>query len=306
MSTTTDSKAKVATKDDPRPLVSDLLKKHAKVIADCQEAIKEDPLYKANVERYDDIFVLRYVMTHKNKAKPATAAIIKTMQFRNEKKLNEMGDVRHRLYNHQKTREENVDAFEILKLYYMYCDEEAVAHTLPDSDRGVVSFILPHHIDVVKVAKELTMEQLLEVYLYANEWIFQVMDEVTRRTGRLTKLLRVVDMVDFSFLQMDRNYIRADGAAAKVLEDYYPQLLGQVLVINGPAVLNAVWALFRPFFPKRMVEKVDFLSATKPSHVNRFASYISIENLPQRYGGKNPEWPVPYGGQRFEKPTQQS
>lgn len=83
---------------DHRPLISDLLKTHADKIEEVRNIIKEEILYNKddNAKRYDDIWILRFVLSHKKNIKSAAKAAIKTMQYREEWKLNEMGDIRHK------------------------------------------------------------------------------------------------------------------------------------------------------------------------------------------------------------------
>ena len=46
----------------------------------------------------------------------------------------------------------------------------------------------------------MSAEQMKEMVLYSNEAMFQVVDEITRKTGRLTKVMKIVDMVSHTTL----------------------------------------------------------------------------------------------------------
>lgn len=284
--------------EDTRPLVSDLLKKHSEAVAEVRAALQDNPIYKANVDRYDDIWILRFVLSHK-KVKPATVAALKTIQFREERKVNELGDIRHKSLVSCKQHEEG---FDIINKYASYAlQEDGIMHTFPCVDRGVVTYILPGHINMSQMTQEMTVDELLQCYLLGNEAIFQVMDEVTRRTGRLTKLLRVMDFVDMSLLGMDRAYIKMDAKASKILEDCYPQLLGTILITNAPGWLYGLWNALKFLFPKRMVEKLGFVAPLKnPKDLQRFQQYVSLEHLPERYGGKNKVWPLVCASEYFQ------
>ena len=50
-----------------------------------------------NSKLYDEIWILRFVLSHKSNVKKATNAALATMKFREEKKLNELGDIHHRI-----------------------------------------------------------------------------------------------------------------------------------------------------------------------------------------------------------------
>lgn len=191
---------------DERPMIDDLLEKHAQAIASVREQILADDECKAlyekrdNIKRYDDIWILRYVLSHKGHTKSASKAAIKTIKFREESKLNEAGDLRHRIKqpgvpDSEKTA--NIDPLPGIKLYNKYCDENAMCIALPDENRGIVVFVDMGKLDQHGLAQGVNAEEMKEMVLYSNEAMFQVVDEITRRTRRLTKVTKIVDMVSY-------------------------------------------------------------------------------------------------------------
>merc|ERR1711935_839367 len=297
---------------DERPLVKDLLKKHGKAIASVREKILADEEGKAlyekadNAERYDEIWILRFVLSHKGSVKAATKAALSTIRFREEKKVNELGDIRHRLKNCGIPDSEAIANIEPLpgkKLMEKFCGEDAVSWTQPYGDRGPVMYCDIGQLDQHGIVEGINEEEMKEMAFFVNEAVYQILDETTRRTGRLTKLTKVVDMGTTSFRQMNRTYIKRDAACSKALEDYHPQLLGCMLICNSPSWLSGVWAVLKPFFPKRVVEKIDFLPSSKGKGSKKaseaFLKYVSEENLPERYGGMNKEWPLPCASERY-------
>jgi len=298
---------------DERPLVDDLLEKHAKAIASVRESILDDDECKAlygkgdNTKRYDDIWILRYVLSHKGHVKSASKAAMNTIKFREESKLNQAGDLRHRIKQHGVPDSEkmaNIDPLPGYKLYNKYCEENAICTTLPDENRGIVVYYDMGKMDQHGLATGMDTEQMKEMVLYANEAMFQVVDEITRRTGRLTKVMKIVDMSSTGFRKMNRAFLQRDGASSKASEDYYPQLLACIMVINGPTWLSTFWSLLRPVIPKRVAEKVDFLPSVAKMKGNQKAlksilKYVAEENLPEKYAGLNKQWPLPCVSERY-------
>eukprot|EP00565_Helicotheca_tamesis_P007860 CAMPEP_0185724872 /NCGR_PEP_ID=MMETSP1171-20130828/1231_1 /TAXON_ID=374046 /ORGANISM="Helicotheca tamensis, Strain CCMP826" /LENGTH=310 /DNA_ID=CAMNT_0028392821 /DNA_START=93 /DNA_END=1025 /DNA_ORIENTATION=- len=285
---------------DNRPLISDLLNENSSAIKIVRDTIQKDPLYDSN--HYDDIWILRFVLSHKKKTEDAINAALKTIMFRHERKLNELGDIRHKMPNHiNKCESENY--FPCHRVFMKYCEgNDATMHTLSNKDRGIISYILLAKVAIKEIAEELSDEELQDIYLYLNECQFQVLDATTRRTGRLTKALRVVDMTDMALRKFDLSYAKKDLAASKATEDYYPQLLGSMLIVNGPSWLDRVWIILRPLFPRRVTAKINFVSPKKrPQDVKPFLSYTTKDDLPTRYGGNNEEWPLACAGALFEK-----
>jgi len=283
---------------DERPLVKDLLEKHANKIAELKAILEKEESYSA--EHYDDLWVLRFLLSHKKVSKASKAAI-HTMNFRQERKMNEMGDVRWRANDHTDPQSDRI--FPCQRKYMEFCKtKDALMFTQPDPDRGVVQIIFPGKIDMTGVVDNMTADELLEGYLLGNEVVFQIVDEVTRRTGRLTKVLRIMDGSDFALSSFNSDYIKRDAAANKQLEDFYPQLLGTVVYANMPGWAHAIWRMFKPFFPKRFVEKVAVVQPLKyPKDTKYFLKYVSKDKLWEKYGGDNSTWPVEPMSHLWEK-----
>ena len=302
-------------RDDSRPLIVDLLAAHSEEIASVQEGIKANNLGKdlyikgGNPQCYDDIWILRFVLSHRGNVKSATKAAIKTMIFREEKQLNVVGDLRYKIKNY--SCEEN-DAFSSdvatdlpgRKLIISSFEKNANLFFLPDKNKSFWVITQLCKVDLERIVTEMSEEELSEWYLYHNEAIYQALDEITRRTGRLTKAMKIIDMKNMQLLKMNRTYVKRDAAASKVNEDFYPQLLGAMYIFNSPGWLSGFWVLVRPFFPKRVVEKIVFLPSLSKIKKSKksFESilrYISEEHLPEKYGGMNKTWPLPHAGSQF-------
>jgi len=319
---------------DDRPFVKDLLREHAASIEDVRGKIRSDEsvraLPEAHRERYDDgLWIVRFLLSNHGRVKDATRAAIKTIKFREEQHLNEIGDIRHMLMNYgvsvvedddENNNNNNTlvndnttitattttttttvaknknDFFPYYHEYNSCFGKDCVTVTQPDPDRGIMVYMDAGGIDANRLADTLTRKQQTEYRIIANEATYQVLDDVTRRTGRLTKLTQIMDETNVSILKVNRKSIQQDAEISKELEDYYPQLLASIYIFNAPRWVHAIWKVLRPLFPKRLVEKVDFMppNATKKGIVYEpLRKHVSEANLPERYGGTNPNWPLP-------------
>ena len=129
-----------------------------------------------------------------------------------------------------------------------------------------------------------------------TEWCFQMVDDITRRTGRLTKTSRIIDMRGTRLASFDRAYLRRDGAQSKTTEDFYPQLLAAVYICHPPPFVHFLWRVCRPLFPQRFVEKIDLIApATNAAEARRMLPHIAWADLPERFGGGLAAWPPPRG-----------
>ena len=280
---------------DDRPYVKDLLYQHQSQIYAVQEILKsEEPLYEQDASssnpRYDKLWILRYVLSHQRNIKTAARAAVKTIQFRDSKGLNALGDIRHRVPSLRNNQEVQ---FSSVLAYNTYCaTDTAVVHTLPDKNRGVLSYVKVKDLDLKGVYENLPREQLQESYLFYNETVFQIQDAITRKTGRLTKTLKVIDLEGMTLKGLKLNFMKKDGHASKLAQEYYPQLVGAVYIINCPTWMSSAWKIISPLFPKRVVEKTYFFGKITSKKEKRLIwRFVEETNLPVRCGGSDSDWP---------------
>jgi len=287
---------------DTRPLISDLLKENASTIESVKKILKTEPLYQENVSRYDDIWILRYVLSHKKKKEPAAKAALKTMHFREEHKLNELGDIRYRVPTLDMTYD--IDRSPTHLKYEKFVGDGTYYHVLPDEEKGIVTYIRMSSLDMNGLGANLSEDEVLEWYMKTNESIYQILDHITRSTGRLTKQLKCLDLEGQRLTNFNRAFLKKDAAVSTKMEDFYPQMLGMLAVLNAPSWFSTFYKAIRVFFPKRLIEKVDVLP---PKHkvtsndLARIFKYVSEENFSEKYGGSNTIWPPPYAGLLFKK-----
>lgn len=289
-----------STLEDGRPLVKDLLKEHATSIEKVrQEILSDEVVGKAlwDPKKYDDIWILRYVLSHGGNTKHASKAALKTMKFRHEWKMNEKGDLRRFIKNYGVEENSNDETLESLPSYELlnaHCGENALIVAHPDPDRGVLIYCDFGMIDCDGIVAGMTCEEFKDSYVHLNEAVFQINDDVTRRTGKLTKLTRFTEMKNFSFLKFNRKFINMNAALQKELEGYFPQFLQKAYVFNLPSWLSAMWTVVTAFFPKRIVEKLNVCpSSASTKFFEPIRKQVAEENHPVLYGGKDAEWPPP-------------
>ena len=116
----------------------------------------------------------------------------------------------------------------IAKFYSALRDTEALSYYVPDVNRGTVLVAVPALIDLHKAASTMTEAESSIAQQLSSEWLFRHCDEVTRRTGYLTKMIRLIDLKGIKLSGMNREFQRRDANNSKTIEDVYPQLLGAV------------------------------------------------------------------------------
>jgi CRAL/TRIO domain len=270
---------------DDRPALVDLFTEYRTLIDKVATELATDPLYDAS--KHDDLWIVRFLLSHKKNVKASVKAAKHTLMVRAKHKLDEK-DLRFSPVGPDVPDE----AF---RRYLKYCADDVLQPTIPDPKLGVVFYINAGHFDHNVLVKNVDEADWLPSFLYCSEWSHQWVDYISRTTGRLTASIRIMDLKGLSFKSLSFEGQKRDGKAMKVSEDCYPQMLKSIFVCRGPSWVINVWRLVRPVFPKRVVEKMDFLAPDKnEKERDRMLKYISMENLPTRFGGKYSTWPVNY------------
>lgn len=274
---------------DTRESVPELLSEHASNIELVKEQLKADPLYEPF--KHDDLWILRFLLSHKQKVKKATKAAKHALAWRSKHKLDEK-DLRF-ISPHSVPNGEDETPFagsdSLKRAWNLRYPSDCIAFTVPDKTRGVAGFLrfadFKHDKETMKALSD---DDLGAVFIYLSEWTFQWLDYVTRKTGRLTKSCRFIDFKGFSVFQVSRNAAKRDGDIMGEMEDVYPQLLHSLFFYNQPNWIHALWATFRPLMPSRVVEKIDMV---EPKHnekeFTRLLKFVAKEQLPVSLGGDN-------------------
>jgi len=275
---------------DKRPIVRDLIQENRIFIDQVRTELACDPLYQA--DKHDDLWILRFLLSHGSKVKPSVRAAKHTLLFRKEHNLDEK-DIRFIPLDSEKC--------EATVMFRQYVEEGALRFVLPDPTRGVVGFLMIAGIDQHGLVENVNHEDWLETHRYLSEWTHQWSDYVTRTTGRLTKSIRIGDLTGITLAKYNREYQKRNAKVLGIMEDCYPQLLQEIFIVHAPGFIQGPWRLLRPILPKRVVEKIDFVAPDKKEHEKRrLYAFLSEEHLPVRYGGKYQAWPVDFGSPKVE------
>lgn len=133
---------------------------------------------------------------------------------------------------------------------------------------------------------------LITYMLIQRERAFVINDAQTRKTRRLVKMIQLYDMGDMAF-SFDRQMLKIFGGISRLSEQYYPQLMRQLIIFNSPSMVRGLLALARPFFPAKLIEKLKFCKG-QDTHLTTAAiagcpfatRVIDLESIPTFLGGQ--------------------
>ncbi|KAJ3027680.1 UNVERIFIED_CONTAM: cytosolic factor, phosphatidylinositol/phosphatidylcholine transfer protein [Siphonaria sp. JEL0065] len=69
---------------------------------------------------------------------------------------------------------------------------------------------------------------------------------------------------------------------SSIAQDYYPEMLGKMFVINAPMLFTGVWTLVKPMLDEATVQKINILGS---NYLPSLLECVDAQNLPRFLGG---------------------
>ncbi|PPQ65388.1 LOW QUALITY PROTEIN: hypothetical protein CVT26_000013 [Gymnopilus dilepis] len=138
-------------------------------------------------------------------------------------------------------------------------------------------------MDLDKLYKSCTPERHWESILVNAECLVrEVLPAASRAAGRpIGTGLVIVDLKGFglgAFWQI-KSLVKS---SFQVSQDYYPETMGQLAIINAPSTFTIIWNAIKPWLAKETVAKIDILGS---DYKDVLLSLVDAENLPASLGG---------------------
>jgi len=234
--------------------------KRAEYVVQVRAELESKTLSEADRAWTTDDTVLRYLWGWKYNVKQAAEQIVKTIEWRN-------------VFKPQEIRLEEVA--EILKKGALY-----VAGN--DKDGGPVFYFNPNiWMDGLK---DVTDEK--ESAIRVRAMVFVMEHTIRHFPPGVTKYSWVVDMEDklsdlFAIKRRKQN-----AALAQLFNDHFPEHLAYAVGVNPPTILKAAWKVFKKFLDPETIRKTRFVGK-KEFHL--ILDLIPKDQLLQPYGGDSPK-----------------
>ena len=253
-----------------------------------------------NFEVYDDLFLLRFLRARKFDLEKTMLMFKKFLQWRIDTKVDEIS---------QSYEIENL--IEIKKLY---------PHGYHRTDKlGRPVYIeLYDKTDVNGLFKVTTEEKMVKYYIKQYErqmkYIFPACSAVVQKpVEQSCTILDANGIGIFSLVGPIKGFVKL---ASDIGQDYYPEMLGKMTIINVGFLFRAIWSMVKGFIDPKTQSKISLL---KSSYKEELLKLIDEDKLPSFLGGKctcdnfvygclgsdigpwNPEGGITQGGQTTRK-----
>ncbi|KAL3823629.1 hypothetical protein ACHAXA_005610 [Cyclostephanos tholiformis] len=137
--------------------------------------------------------------------------------------------------------------------------EQCITTTLPTTG-DLVYCIRAGKIDDVGLMSSISIDRLVEYFLYCKEVNSVVADMRSLENDRLVRLITCNDLMDVKLVGGSPDLRKALSAASKKANELYPTFNGRTLMLNPPALLGVLARLFTPLFPMAVRRRLKFVS----------------------------------------------
>ncbi|KAK8156491.1 CRAL-TRIO domain-containing protein [Phyllosticta citrichinensis] len=249
---------------DPLPgHPGNLTPEQEKAVEDLRAALEKD----GYTERLDTLTLLRFL-----RARKFDVDLSKQMFIDCEKWRKEFGGGVDELVKTFKYTERA----EVFKYYPQYYHKT-------DKDGRPVYIEQLGKVDLTAMYKITTQERMLQNLVVEYEKVADPrLPACSRKAGQLLETCcTIMDLkgVGISNANSVLGYVQA---ASKISQNYYPERLGKLYVINAPWAFTGIFAIIKRFLDPVTVQKIHVIGG---GYKDELLSQIPKENLPKQFGG---------------------
>jgi hypothetical protein len=158
-----------------------------------------------------------------------------------------------------------------------------------DKEGRPVSYRHFGNLDINKVLEKIDMSTLVRFHCWETEMALQRCEENCEKYQRnIEQFSVIVDAEGWGLRLATSNAMTFIKEMAYADNNYYPERLGKMIIVNAPMVLSGVWAVIQTFLDADTKAKIQIIS--KPEiWKGKIQEIIDINQIPAHYGGKAPD-----------------
>ncbi|KAG0375386.1 MAG: CRAL-TRIO domain-containing protein [Linnemannia gamsii] len=216
-------------------------------------------------ERHDDHYVLRFLRARKFSIPNTHKMFVDCENWRKELQVDTLIDT------------------------FVFEEEEAVRNCYPryyhNIDKAGRPIYIEHVgvIDIKTLFKVTDEERMTKQHVLSYEKLIRNrMPACSKLAGRhIEQCCTILDLKGVSLRQFANafGFIKRTSAIA---QNYYPEMMGKMYVINAPMMFTSVWGMIKPLLDEVTVSKIVILGS---NYKAALLQDIDAANLPQAIGG---------------------
>jgi hypothetical protein len=142
----------------------------------------------------------------------------------------------------------------------------------------------------------LTMEQWIMFYAFDLSELMAAFRECSERTGKYTHRINFIGDLSGARLAGAFRLMAVLKVVSKIIEVAYPEVAGNIILINAPSFAGACWSVVKKFLDPKTVSKISILVGPCPDVLRKTCGEAV---LPVEFGGTN-EYILPHPVQKID------
>lgn len=118
-------------------------------------------------------------------------------------------------------------------------------------------------------------EEILKLHFFACSYVAK---------KQIFHTFTILDMTGFSVSMFNNRVKRLVKLGSGIAQDYYPEQLGQMMIVNAPWVFTGIWAVVKAFIDEKTRKKIQIVGGSSKKEL---AKYVEPDQLAEFLGGKN-------------------
>lgn len=100
----------------------------------------------------------------------------------------------------------------------------------------------------------------------------------------ITTSLNIIDLSGFGMHLWTKKTMGLLKRLLSIMQDYYPESMGKLLLINAPFIFTAVYAVIKGWLDERTTKKISILGS---SYMSTLSELVDDDQIPDFLGGKS-------------------
>jgi hypothetical protein len=178
---------------------------------------------------------------------------------------------------------DNVSSFDFPEVNQL---KEIYPHGFHKTDKfGRVIYIERYGmIDMERIHAITSEERLIRYYIREYESMVKLrIPACIRRAGvPVEQSLTILDLGGSSMKLMKKSVYNFVKLASGIAQDYYPEILGKMFIVNSPTLFSMAWKVIKPWIDERTQKKITIEGS---KFQKKLLELVDAQNLPDFLGG---------------------
>eukprot|EP01017_Pseudomicrothorax_dubius_P025728 TRINITY_DN2810_c0_g1_i2.p1 TRINITY_DN2810_c0_g1~~TRINITY_DN2810_c0_g1_i2.p1 ORF type:complete len:183 (-),score=47.57 TRINITY_DN2810_c0_g1_i2:606-1154(-) len=129
-------------------------------------------------------------------------------------------------------------------------------------------------LDLTKLFQVTTEERLIKYYIQSYELLInKIFPACSKAAGkRIEQTLTILDLKGGSTSMLSKRVYNFIQLASSIGQNYYPEILGKMFIINSPMLFSGIWAVIRPWLDEKTRNKITIVGSKYDQQVLELVS----------------------------------